>query len=621
MMPNHTSARAVLMLVGFFTFLVALTFNTLSGFGDRTGIFTQSTEDVLLRYTTPFTPALWTFFVWDFIYFWVLAMFLYFVSGLCRRTAYDWMYTTPAALPYGFHISLLANLCLNITFLFLFDREVLFSVMFTSGLMTVTDYTLLIFSCHGLKIYGAWLYKYHRIDLWLYRILVQNGVALYATWGTLSTLLNLTIYLQHQKGASRCDCATVSQLLLLMILFVWFLFENFYFDEHVRYIFTIYPVIMLWLSGNIDNLDPRTHNFFFGVIILIICCLLFLARVILVSWRHHKRPLYSESEPTMTPGHVLLHAGSVILAIVTQVCSVVFFWLAKDSNIPNAVFETSAGNVSETWSLEVTMDRWAHNNWLMIDSWSLAWLVEAVYRLCKRNVFGPEACNPELHTPLFYLMWACVNSARISCLLLWDRLEIVAAFTMSAIQPSISFYMLYTSYYNLNMHKVWLAINNRNVIWWMRYLTQSGLALFAWWTLQIAAVNFGIVLKYKAGVQDPVASTIVLTTILLSAVIWFFLQSVVYLKYMRYTFTVYPILILGLGAMFTRSFQVSNISTNTVYCGFMMLLITILCSMHLIAACMFKSSIHKPQLQPGLTLENCAVIYQPEGKGNMKIHK
>lgn len=295
----------------------------------------------------------------------------------------------------------------------------------------------------------------------------------------------------------------------------------------------------------------------------------------------------------------------------------VFFGLAQEYNRPNAVFQTSALNVSETLSLEVTMDRWAENNWLLIDSWSLAWLVEAAFRLWKRNVFGPEACNPELHPPLFYLMWASVNSARICSMLLWDRHEIVAAFILSAMQPAFSFYMLYTSYYNLNKHKAWLAINNPNAIWWTRYLTQCGLALFAWWTLLTAALHFGIVLKYKAGVEDTVASGIVLTVICLSAVIWFCLQTGFYLKHMRYTFTVYPISILGLGAMFTKSFEVNHMTTNTVYCGFLMLLITIMCTVHLVAACLHKA--HKPPLvDPDLTLENCATVYHPQDKCNME---
>lgn len=313
------------------------------------------------------------------------------------------------------------------------------------------------------------------------------------------------------------------------------------------------------------------------------------------------------------PGHGLLHAGTVALAIITQICAVVFFVLAQEYNVPNALFQTSALNVSETLSLEVTMDHWAQNNWLMIDSWSLAWLVEAVVRLCRRNVFGPEACNPELHPPLFYLMWASVNSARICSMLLWDRNEILAAFILSATQPALSFYMLYTSYSNLDKNKAWLAINNPNVIWWTRYLTQSGVALFAWWTLLTAALHFGIVLKYKAGVEDTAASSIVLTAIFMFTLIWFFLQSLIFIKYMRYTFTVYPVSILGLGAIFTKNFQIS-MTSNIMYCGFLMLLVTILNSIHLLIACLYKGSDHEPPLvQPSVSLET---VCHPQDKCN-----
>lgn len=47
----------------------------------------------------------------------------------------------------------------------------------------------------------------------------------------------------------------------------------------------------------------------------------------------------------------------------------------------------------------------------------------------------------------------------------------------------------------------------------------------------------------------------------------FILQSFLLTKYLRYTFCVYSILILGLGAMFTRSYRVHELAANTVYCG------------------------------------------------------
>ncbi|XP_067434605.1 uncharacterized protein [Thunnus thynnus] len=313
-MVNHNPVRVVLMFLGLIVFLVAITFNSLSGFGDKSGLFHQKTEDVTLKYKTPITPAQWSLFVWDFMYVWIFAMFIYFLVGLCRRSAYDWLYTTPAVLPYGFHVSIIINICLNVAWLLLFDRELLLPALITSALMTVTNYMIIFFSCHGLKIYGAWLNKYHNIDLWLFRILVQNGMAVYATWGNLSTILNLTIYLQHQTVTSRCDCAMLSMLLLLMELLTWFLLENFYLDEHVRYIMTIYPVVILWLTGTLSNSgSTESPIYIFAAVILLISCILFVARIALVTWKHHKRPFYNDSGPFMSPVEISLTQKKIFL--------------------------------------------------------------------------------------------------------------------------------------------------------------------------------------------------------------------------------------------------------------------------------------------------------------------
>lgn len=206
---------------------------------------------------------------------------------------------------------------------------------------------------------------------------VQNGVAVYATWGTLSTLLSLTTYLQHQTETLRCDCAMLSLLLLLMELLAWwvstvsapphpppphtggrytskedlnrlclpcrFLLENFYLDEHVRYIVTIYPVVILWLTGILSNSDypespvyifagtvchfnflcaPFIHpNLVFNLLlpspafILAISCMVFVARVAMVTWRHHKQPLYSDSRPSLSPVEIALTQSKLFLWI------------------------------------------------------------------------------------------------------------------------------------------------------------------------------------------------------------------------------------------------------------------------------------------------------------------
>ncbi|XP_038585367.1 uncharacterized protein LOC119910704 [Micropterus salmoides] len=320
--------------------------------------------------------------------------------------------------------------------------------------------------------------------------------------------------------------------------------------------------------------------------------------------------------------HVVIHAGCIVLAVITQVISEIFFSLATDSCVPNALFQTSSRNVSETFPLEVTMDWWSDNCWIMIDFWSKAWLLFTVVSLFKRNILHPESCNPEIHPPEFYLMWTMINIARMCSMSLWDTHDILGAVILRWILPVFSFYMLYMSYCHLNKHKRWLAINNPNVISLTRYLTQNGLALFAWWSLLNAVVGVGIVLKYKAGVPDPLVSTIVLTTISSCTIIWFILQSSLLAKYMRYTFSVYAVLILGLGAMFTRSYRIHDLAANTVYCGSLMLLMTIMSLSHLISLCLHTEKSSKPlAMEPDLTFGVCETVCQPEGNIKHKLQK
>lgn len=51
------------------------------------GVFKQRKEDVTQKYITPVSPALWALFLWDYTYFWIFAMFVYLLVGLCRRLA------------------------------------------------------------------------------------------------------------------------------------------------------------------------------------------------------------------------------------------------------------------------------------------------------------------------------------------------------------------------------------------------------------------------------------------------------------------------------------------------------------------------------------------------------
>ncbi|XP_019942965.2 uncharacterized protein [Paralichthys olivaceus] len=315
--------------------------------------------------------------------------------------------------------------------------------------------------------------------------------------------------------------------------------------------------------------------------------------------------------------YMVIHECSIVLAALSQVTSDIFFSLARDGNVPNAVFQTSSRNVSETFPLEVTMDWWSEFYWIMIDFWSHAWLIYAVVSLFKRNVPGPGFPNHEIHPPVFYLIWTIINIVRICSMSLWDSHDFLGVVFLRWILPVLSFFMLFMSYSNLDTHKSWLAINNPSVIPWTRYLTQNGLAMFAWWSLLDAVVGLGIVFKYKHAMSDPPVSTGVLTMISLCAITWFILENSLFTKYLRHTFSVYPLLVLSLGAMFTRSYRVHDISANTIYCGFLMLLMTVMSLVHLISSCLYTNKSINPAA-PELCVKSEACVTVCKLEGTMK---
>ncbi|XP_028289338.1 uncharacterized protein LOC114453585 [Parambassis ranga] len=264
------------------------------------GLYTTTTANVSAVFDTQLTPSGWTFNIWSVIYVWLTAMIIYIVAGLCRKNGYGYVYCSPAVLPYGFFISWCLNLCFNIGWLLVWDRGLMIPALVFLILVICTNYTMICFICHGLHIYGAWLKKYHKADLWLLRVVVQNGVMIYTTWTTIATLINLTIVLTYEAKVSATDAATISYSILAVLLLVWFVLENSVLDKHVRYICITYPVMIWALSGNLDkNYDDKSpsRNGIFIAVLLALASVLFVTRLILVLWRHVKQPLYEDASP------------------------------------------------------------------------------------------------------------------------------------------------------------------------------------------------------------------------------------------------------------------------------------------------------------------------------------
>ncbi|KAK5877858.1 hypothetical protein CesoFtcFv8_025327 [Champsocephalus esox] len=302
-MAEHSVIRVTAIGLSLIFFIVTMVISALAGPGIYP--FLESTKNISDAFGTEITPDGWTFTIWAIIYIFLALVMVYVISGIFRKNAYGPVYCSPAVLPHGFFVTWCLNLTLNIAWLFLWDRKLMSAALAFLILIALTNYLMIFFSCIGLDNYGAWLAKYHRVDLWLHRVLVQNGIAIYATWTTIASLVNLTIVLTADAEISPANAATISLSVLTVVLLVWTVLENTVLDKHVRYILSIYPAVIWALTGvfskNYSAADPSRNNTF-TVVLLALACTICAGRIGLVVWRHIKTPLYEHTSPeSMTP--------------------------------------------------------------------------------------------------------------------------------------------------------------------------------------------------------------------------------------------------------------------------------------------------------------------------------
>ncbi|XP_031706162.1 uncharacterized protein LOC116385101 [Anarrhichthys ocellatus] len=314
-MSKHNISRLIAIVLALIFFIITMVFSALAAAG--TYPFLSSTANISNEFVTEITPAGWTFAIWSIIYIFLALVLVYVLSGIFRKNAYGYVYCSPAVLPHGFFVVWCLNLALNTAWLFLWDRKSMAAALAFLIMISLTNYTMIFFSCYGLHNYGAWLSKYHKVDLWLQRVLVQNGIAIYATWTTIATLVNLAIVLTYDANMSPTDAATVSLSVLTVVLVVWFYLENFVLDQHVRYIVTFYPFVIWAVTGvftkNNDAANPSRNNIF-TTVLLAAACTMCAARAVLVTWRHIKKPFYKDlSTDSMSPMEIAERQNKIFM--------------------------------------------------------------------------------------------------------------------------------------------------------------------------------------------------------------------------------------------------------------------------------------------------------------------
>ena len=145
----------------------------------------------------------------------------------------------------------------------------------------------------------------HEREVWLIRILIQNGLALYAAWCTVLTLMNLAMCISYDDDLAQDKSSTIALAFLAAEILVWFGVDNFVLDKFVRYTVTPYVAVIWVLAGITDfHYAPDKRNSIFTAVLLALTMAALVVKLILMMWRHTNQSLH-----TVRLGEIAVHHG------------------------------------------------------------------------------------------------------------------------------------------------------------------------------------------------------------------------------------------------------------------------------------------------------------------------
>ncbi|XP_067687764.1 uncharacterized protein [Haliotis asinina] len=307
MTRGHSPFLVLSMLVNWAMFIVNLLTIYLGRMPQLVGgsyrILINEVQDISDKYAIEITPASPTFSIWGIIFVWQALWMLYGSINICRKAPNGPVYVSPTLLRPLLFLTSALNWAVVLGWSFLFDREYLWLSMVFLLLTYLSTYICLGLSYRDMASHESTLVDQGRtVDVWLVRVLVQNGLATYAAWCTIATLLNLAAALAYERDFTITPrtSSTISLGILAGELVLFSISDWTFLDKYTRYTVTPYLVLIVALSGSIaQNWQPGAVNSTFTVVLLVMSVIVFVVKLVLVYFRHTRETDSTKENVTM----------------------------------------------------------------------------------------------------------------------------------------------------------------------------------------------------------------------------------------------------------------------------------------------------------------------------------
>ncbi len=127
-----------------------------------------------------------------------------------------------------------------------------------------------------------WVVFDRKVDIWLIRFIVLNGIGFFATWLTLATNLNLAQFLAYATGMDYTLASTIALIIILVVFVFYSLMENVFWPKYLLYLFTPWIVVNIALIGSVSgNWVGGSRNNIISLIMLIVVLFLGIVKVVM----------------------------------------------------------------------------------------------------------------------------------------------------------------------------------------------------------------------------------------------------------------------------------------------------------------------------------------------------
>ena len=277
MVNYYRVVKAVCIVLNMIMYTLLLVMNYASNNSSGILFGNKSIGQVARKYYIEFNPAPWAFDIWKLVNAWTSLWILYTLTLIFRKRV-------PDVLSPFFFVSFTLATVANMAWTQFMSWEI---IKVTTGCV----FALMVFLYVSLACSYCGLYKQRyyirRFDFWVIHLLVNNGIAVYATWVTVAALRSLALTVTYFHGMKQEFAVTIALGILGVSIVVWFILENTVFKEDLLYTLTIYPVLIWVLVASVVLNFNRVSRLNEAIMeaLLAVSCTLFIGRIALVVWR------------------------------------------------------------------------------------------------------------------------------------------------------------------------------------------------------------------------------------------------------------------------------------------------------------------------------------------------